>query len=131
MTDEAFPEGTVFLRESLKEQEKEQIDMLARRMEADLAALSLQTMDSGGANTLSTGRVLLDQLRNTEAVGRLVIDLQQNPDIEMRDGDRILVPSQPQVVTVMGEIQRNTSHLYEDMLLATITSIVVRFDSPC
>ena len=32
----------------------------------------------------------------------------------MRDGDRILVPTKPQVVTVMGEIQRNTSHLYQE-----------------
>ena len=62
---------------------------------------------------LATGRVLLDQLRNTEAVGRLVIDMQEDTGIEIRDGDRLLVPSRPQVVTVMGEIQRNTSHLYQ------------------
>ena len=72
LTNDAYPDGAVFLRESLKEQEQEQVDMLARRMEADLAALSLQTADSGGANTMATGRVLLDQLRNMEAVGRLV-----------------------------------------------------------
>ena len=88
--------------------------MLARRMEADLAALSLQTADSTGANTMATGRVLLDQLRSAEPVGRLVIDLRQNADVEMRDGDRLLVPTRPQVVTVMGEIQRNTSHLYQE-----------------
>ena len=114
LTGKAFPEGAVFLRESLREQEQEQIDLLARRMEADIAALSLQDADSGGSNTLATGQVLLEQLRATEAVGRLVIDMQQDIDIELRDGDRLLVPQHPQVVTVMGEIQRNTSHLYQD-----------------
>jgi protein involved in polysaccharide export with SLBB domain len=33
LTDAAFPEGAIFLRESLKEREQEQIDALARRLE--------------------------------------------------------------------------------------------------
>jgi len=114
----AHPEGAVFLRESLKEQEQEQIETLARRMEADLASLSLQAADSGGADTLSSGRVLLDQLRNTEAVGRLVIQLDRGTeysagDIELRDGDRLLIPTATHVVTVLGETQQNTSHIYQ------------------
>jgi len=116
LTDKAFPEGAVFLRESLKEREQEQIDMLARRMEADLASLALQAAESGGSNSMSTGQVLLDQLRSTEPVGRLVIDMQQNTNIEMRDGDRLLVPAMTQIVTVMGETQQNTSHLYQESL---------------
>ena len=65
----AFPEGAVFLRDSLRVKEQEQIETLALRMEADLAALTLQAADTRGADTLSTGRVLLDQLRNVEATG--------------------------------------------------------------
>ena len=114
----AFPEGAIFLREFLKELEKDQIEALVRRMEADLASISLQTADSGGANTLLTGQVLLEQLENTEAVGRLVIDLDGNgrdsvADIEMRHGDRLLIPKATQVVTVLGESQQNTSHLFQ------------------
>jgi protein involved in polysaccharide export with SLBB domain len=120
LTNEAFVEGSVFLRESLKEREQEQIETLAKRLESDLASLSLQNAATGGAETLSTGRVLLDQLRKTEAVGRLVIDLRkQGTDVagsagglEMRDGDKLLVPTLPQVVSVLGETQQNTSHLY-------------------
>jgi hypothetical protein len=44
----AFAEGSVFLREWLKEQEREQIEMLALRPEADLASLSLQSASTGG-----------------------------------------------------------------------------------
>jgi protein involved in polysaccharide export with SLBB domain len=123
-TENAFVEGAVFLRESLKEQEQEQIENLARRMEADLTTLSLQTAATGGSETLSTGRVLLEQLRRTEAVGRLVIDLRRAgngiggsaADVEMRDGDTLLVPTKPQVVSVLGETQQNTSHLFRDNL---------------
>ncbi len=118
LTDGAYPEGAVFLRESLKEQEQEQIEMLARRMESDLTTLSLQTVETGGSDTMTTGRELLDQLRATEAVGRLVIDVSHldSDELELRDGDQLLIPQKPQVVTVLGEIQQNTSHLYDEGL---------------
>ena len=117
LTGDAFAEGAVFLRDSLRQQEQEQIEALAKRLEADLVSLSLQTASTAGAETLSTGRVLLEQLRDTEATGRLVIDLAEliagrTSALEMRNGDRLLVPSRSQVVTVLGETQQNTSHVY-------------------
>ena len=33
--------------------------------------------------------------------------------VELRDGDRLLVPPVSQVVTVIGEVQQSTSHLYQ------------------
>jgi len=123
LTDAAFPEGAIFLRESLRKREQEQIDALARRVEADLTQLSLETLDTTGAQTLETGKSLLRQLRDMQAVGRLVIDLEQLSarasgtelvnDVELRDGDRLLVPKQAQEVTVIGETQQNTSHLFQ------------------
>lgn len=122
LTEHAFPEGAIFLRESLKEREQEQIKVLAQRMETDLAALSLESLDTTGSEALSTGQALLDQLRNMEPVGRLVIDLEQissradSADIvrnlELKDGDKLLIPTRSQEVTVLGEIQYGTSHLY-------------------
>ena len=100
----------------------EQIDNLARRLEADLTTLSLETLDTTGAQAMETGQSLLRQLREAEAVGRLVIDLEQIAaragsqelvdDVELRDGDRLLVPKRSQEVTVIGETQQNTSHLF-------------------
>lgn len=123
LTDNAFPEGAVFLREELREREQEQIDVLIRRLEADLTSLSLQNVDTSGDETLSTGQTLLAQLRATEAVGRLVIDLEQIAsngggntlvaDLELREGDRLLVPKKSQAVTVIGETQQSASHLYQ------------------
>jgi len=123
LTDDAFPEGAIFLREALREREQKQIDNLAQRLEADLASLSLERVESTGAETLSTGRSLLSQLRATKAVGRMVIDLQSistgeaetgsMADVELREGDRLLVPRMSQEVTVIGETQQNTSHLYQ------------------
>ena len=116
LTDKAFPEGAIFLRESLRKKESEQIEMLARRLEADLATLSLQSAAEGGTQTLDTGTALLEQLRNTEAVGRLVIDIDSQSGIELSDGDELLIPPHTQMVSVLGETQRNTSHLYDESL---------------
>ena len=121
LTDNAFPEGAIFLRESLREREQEQIEILARRLESDLTQLSLESLDTTGTDALTTGQELLTQLRSTEAVGRLVIDLGEllasgrdggYADLELRDEDRLLVPKIAQEVTVIGETQQNTSHLY-------------------
>jgi protein involved in polysaccharide export with SLBB domain len=123
LTDAAFPEGAIFLRESLREREQEQIDALARRLETDIATLSLEARDTSGGQALETGSALLDQLRDLRAVGRLVIDLEQLSararssdvvyDVELRDGDQLLVPKQSQEITVLGETQQNTSHLFQ------------------
>ena len=123
LTRDAFPEGAIFLRESLKEREQEQIDRLAQRLEADLTSLSLEQGGSTSADSLSTGKSLLTQLRQTKAVGRLVINLDQIIaagkskdvvlDLELRDGDQLLVPRRSNSVTVIGEAQQNTSHLYQ------------------
>ena len=123
LTDEAFPEGAIFLRETLRQREQEQIEVLAQRLEADLTSLSLETAETTGAETLTTGKTLLAQLRSTRAVGRLVIDLEQIAaggnnaslvgDIELREGDQLLIPKKSQEVTVLGETQQNTSHLYQ------------------
>ena len=124
LTDDAFPTGAIFLREELKQRESEQVEVLIRRLEADLAALSLASVDTTGAETLATGQALLAQLRNYEAVGRLVIEAGSFMDegygngveIELRHGDRFLVPKRSPVVTVVGEVQQNTSHLYDPTL---------------
>jgi polysaccharide biosynthesis/export protein len=127
LTEFAFPEGSVFTREGLRQHEQEQIDMLSERMQADLTVMALQGAaaasvgaNSNSAGTLAVGQSLLGQLRSTSAVGRLVINLPQlirerpgdKDDVVLRDGDRLIVPRFQQQVTVIGEVQSVTSHLY-------------------
>ncbi|MDB6011843.1 MAG: hypothetical protein JWL65_4093, partial [Gammaproteobacteria bacterium] len=123
LTEFAFPEGSVFTREELKMREQEQMDLLATRMQTDLAALAISGAAAGlpnSGNSITVGQSLLGQLRSQKAVGRLVIDLPRmmhnrvgSPaDVILRDGDRLIVPRFQQQVTVIGEVQSATSHLY-------------------
>jgi protein involved in polysaccharide export with SLBB domain len=127
LTPLAFPAGSVFTRETLKQREREQLEVLADRMSQDLGSLALQAaqaLDSGennAADTLAIGQSLLNEIRNTEPVGRLVIDLDQvlasKPgsvrDVILKDGDVLRVPTTAQEVTVIGEVQSATSHLFD------------------
>jgi protein involved in polysaccharide export with SLBB domain len=125
LTEFAFPEGSVFTRVELREREVAQLERLARRIESDLASMTLA--DQGTSDALATGQTLLAQLRNTEPTGRLVIQLDEilagmergsvGNDVMLRDGDELFVPELRQEVTVIGEVQYPTSHTYERGLL--------------
>jgi polysaccharide biosynthesis/export protein len=131
LTDIAFDEGAIFIREELKQREKDQLEMLSNRLQSDLAALSLEAVSTsaatsggggggGAAQALAIGQQLIQQLRNTKPVGRLVVDLHQvvngrpgGPgDVLLRNGDMLLIPKKNQEITVLGEVQSPTSHIY-------------------
>ncbi len=131
-TEAAFPEGAVFVRDELKKREKEQLELLANRMQSDLAALSLEAIASGtvansggggaaAGQSLIVGRQLLAQLRNTKPVGRLVVDISAvqrgraggPEDVLIKDGDKLVIPKKTPEVTILGEVQSPTSHVYQ------------------
>lgn len=123
LTDLAFVDGAVFTREELREREKKQLETLASRLESDVAQFSLMTAQETGKDAsaaLTVGQSLLAHIRNAKPVGRLVIDLQRSmtanrgseQDVILKDGDQLLVPRVMQEVTVVGEVQSVTSHLY-------------------
>jgi polysaccharide biosynthesis/export protein len=126
LTDQAFPEGSVFTREELRIKEQERLDTLSRQLEADITAASLEKVqeDAKQAEALSVARSLLPQLRGAKATGRLVIDLPQlieegkesEYDVVLKGGDRIIIPPRTQEVTVIGEVQHPTSHLIDSDL---------------
>jgi polysaccharide export outer membrane protein len=127
----AFPQGAVYVRDELKKREKDQLDMLAMRLQGDLTALSLQAVatsaytNSGGGGAAASqglliGQQLLLQLHQTKPVGRLVINAEGaykgSPggvyDVVVRDGDKLIIPKKTQDVTILGEVQSPTSHVY-------------------
>jgi polysaccharide biosynthesis/export protein len=127
LTPYAFPQGAVFTRVELKEREQQEMDQLAERMKVELGVLALRAVatSSGGnpenaSSALIVGRSLLQQLQGEKAVGRLVINLRRiisepanaPDDVVLRNGDELIVPKYEQEVTVIGEVQDPTSHLY-------------------
>jgi protein involved in polysaccharide export with SLBB domain len=126
LTQAAFADGSVFMRRELKEQERQQVERLSNRLQSDLTLVALQnaqTQKENSTETLAAGQSLLTQLRNAKPTGRLVIDLQDalarkggEDDIELRGGDELVVPRTKPYVTIIGEVQNATSHVWKDGL---------------
>lgn len=122
LTNRAFPKGAIFTRKSLADKESEQRERLVARLEADLADAALQAINSQEAARSETAAdSMLKRLQNTKSVGRLVIDLSallENPDnkFTVKDGDKLSIPDQPSSVSVAGEVQFPTSHLFDEKL---------------
>ena len=61
---------------------------------------------------------LLDDIANVEAVGRLVIDLplivENKQNLILQDGDKLYIPSKRDSISVIGEVNYATSHLYKN-----------------
>jgi|GEM_PF-146439 len=145
LTSNAFPQGSVFTREDLRIREQKQMEDLADRMEGNLASAQLSQTQSvqsstsangaaegAGSEALTISKQLVKQLRNTKAIGRLVIDLPgllagakiagfsekmySELDIILKNGDKLVVPRDTQEVTVIGEVHYPTSLLYREGL---------------
>ncbi|MEM6639627.1 MAG: SLBB domain-containing protein [Pseudomonadota bacterium] len=115
LTTLAFTEGSIFLREELREREREQLERLAERVRREVNAMPVDQRESR-----DSAESLLEQLEESDPVGRLVIDLDSllasamdvRADILVKDGDRLIIPPRSQEVTVIGEVQYATSHIF-------------------
>ena len=120
-TDEAFVDGSIFLREALKIREQQELDRLAKVLNDDLNADRLRDTNSNVAvddAQLTLQRDAIEALASAEAQGRLVIPLMKIvnfsvDDVALKTNDRLLIPKFSQEVTVIGEVQRPTSYLYD------------------
>jgi polysaccharide export outer membrane protein len=111
LTERAFPNGAIFSRENLRKKEDEQKERLIAQLESDLATATLSATDPKDAmQAEAAANVMLTRLRNSESQGRLVIDL---GGLLAKNGDVLIVPQIPYSVSVSGEVQFPSSHLYE------------------
>ncbi|MBC7078589.1 MAG: SLBB domain-containing protein, partial [Synergistales bacterium] len=111
-TDKAYLKGAIFLRESVRQEQQESIDEMVDRLERELYSVS--TTATATSFTAEEAQIveketqqkrgLLDVLRRTKATGRVVVRLEDPPellkrtpfDIELEEGDRLHIPKKPQ-----------------------------------
>lgn len=123
-TEIAHVEAAAFSRESLKSREEKELARLKDLLEQQVATEQLQ--ESNADDAMSTEQQeareqAIADLDATEAVGRLVIPLQQiingrAEDIILENGDALHVPKYRQEVSVIGEVQQPTSYFYDKAL---------------
>ncbi len=122
-TQWAAPQNTVFTRSALKSQERREMDAMADELEKGLL-FSLKTESGSEKDTASIatlGQNLITKVKATPALGRLVIGLnpeeetryQASLQLELRDGDELIIPKRSNEIIVMGEVSRPASLLYQ------------------
>ncbi|MCP5343533.1 MAG: SLBB domain-containing protein [Pseudomonadales bacterium] len=131
MTAHADPRAAIFLREDLRQNEQRMLEEFRDQLERDVITQRLQGQTSSRTNDPNIAAAqtagmtdLLDRISEVRASGRLVINLPKILAAELRpeevpilrDGDRLLIPRTQQEVSVLGEVHRPTSHLYDRRL---------------
>jgi protein involved in polysaccharide export with SLBB domain len=126
VTERAYVFGTQFMRESTRREQEERLKIALDRLEQDVqrAAVTrarsvLSPEDAVALKQEAEAQgALITRLRALKPTGRIVLELPENPkianlpDIELEDGDRLLMPQLPSQVSVFGTVFNESSFLY-------------------
>ncbi|MNK84443.1 Polysialic acid transport protein KpsD precursor [compost metagenome] len=127
-TTRSYLKGAIFTRESVKRQQTERLQDFVARLEANLhrqsaqAAAGALSAEAVSANQLaiSSQRELLQSFKETKASGRMIVSLSDlarkphsNTDVQLEDGDVLMVPPMINSVSVLGQVYNPTAITYE------------------
>ncbi len=119
-TNESFIRGAVFTRESIKQKEREQLQILGDNIRRDHAARSMTKESEDFSVSSSEVEAGISALLSSAVYGRLIIDLpgimrgNQAADIVLQDGDILSIPKFTSAITVVGEVRRSGSFVIQD-----------------
>ena len=127
LTEKACVYGAQFTRESTRrEQEKrlsDYVDRVEREMDNSSSSLAGQTIsaeqEAALRLSLQSQRVALERLRDHAATGRIVLALKPEmtgpksfPPLALENGDRLVIPSTPSTVSVIGTVYNESTFLH-------------------
>jgi len=121
LTSVAYPYGTVFLRRSAAQIEREAYTRAANEVQNQLVvAMTRVGNDKIEPATFASMQTFVTELRNQQAVGRISIIadpsvLASNPaqDPLLEPGDVVYIPQRPSTIAVMGQVLQPGSYPYK------------------
>lgn len=111
LTEQAYPEGTIFSRDADRKAEEARFRAAARELERAVAAAAEKKDTAPDTEKMAMVRDLATELKEVQGVGRITV--QSNPavlkahpeqDILLEPNDRIYIPRRPMTVRVYGEV---------------------------
>jgi polysaccharide biosynthesis/export protein len=130
-TRHAYLRGAYFTRTRVKELQQKGLSEMTDRMEQELLSAGAEQISTAlSQQEIAAKKVELEQkqrfiqtLRQTRATGRMTIFVADAKhlknteyDFEMEDGDTLHIPEKNSVVSVLGSVMTQGSHLYSDSL---------------
>lgn len=126
-TNFAYPDAAVFLRPSVAQQQLREIKRLETRLEKDLSiAMASKAMSATVPGQMSSMpdfaklSELVDDVA-VEGLGRVAMDLMGQigaaaDEFVLQNGDRLIIPRKPATVSIIGEVQMNSAHIFDERL---------------
>ncbi|WP_233998344.1 SLBB domain-containing protein [Pseudoalteromonas sp. T1lg48] len=115
-SDFAALDAAVFTRKTIQEQERAQIERLTNELRRDLASKSFEYSQNSVKLSYDEMAMLISDLSQMPTLGRLVINLDDiladKQQLVLQDGDALYIPSKRDSISVIGEVNYATSHLY-------------------
>lgn len=124
ITAKAYLYGSEFTRKSTQELEQQRLSEYADQLEHQLQRNSM-TLSGDSTTGAQPGEVqaideaLIQHLRQMRASGRVVLNLRPRseganalPDLPLEDGDRLVIPSKPATVQVVGAVFNQNAFLF-------------------
>ncbi len=109
LTEQSYPYGAVFTRESVRRKEQQDFDRAAQELKEQLLAKSASGELEG--QQIGAVQALITSIQSTKAIGRVVTEtdptvLQVRPELDMlvEAGDVIYMPKRVSFVNVTGEV---------------------------
>jgi polysaccharide export outer membrane protein len=109
ITQQAYPYGAIFTRESVKRAEKAGFARAAQELNS--AAAFTAVRQGAGAGAISAVRDIVAELTTAEPLGRMVMEadptvLQVRPELDLvlEPGDTLFMPKRPNSVLVIGDV---------------------------
>jgi protein involved in polysaccharide export with SLBB domain len=124
LTPGAYVYGSLFSRESARQDQQKSLDELANTMEVQIrqSAISVAASATTGdlPQLLAAQEAIITQLRSTRANGRVALPVRPQdktiddfPDMVMEDNDRLTIPRTPSTVSVVGDVYNPGSFIFE------------------
>jgi polysaccharide export outer membrane protein len=134
LTTNAYLFGAEFTRESAQREQQVRLDQAINQFQQEIQRNAAeQTAAAAMEGNVSTGSAvqaqlqnqqqLLSRLKQVQAGGRVVLGIrpwddsvEAIPAIALEDGDRLVIPSRPSYVNVVGAVYNTSSYLYSKQL---------------
>lgn len=120
LTETAYPAGTVFLRQSAAQQEREGYQRAAREVQDQLVVAMTRVGNSKiDPATFASMQVFVQELRQQRALGRIsvvadpsILAARPDQDPLLEAGDVVYVPQRPSTISVLGQVLQPGSYPY-------------------
>jgi len=110
-TEQAYPEGAIFSRESERKAEENRFKAQAKAIKQAVASALRSDEQKVDAGKIAEARALADELSMAEGLGRITVEadpavLKVSPELDMllESGDRLYIPKRSLMVRVNGEV---------------------------